>query len=38
VSKSCWLYSTDGAHDGKPGRAGRAGEPGPAGALSIVQF
>ena len=38
VSKSCWLYSTDGAHDGKPGRAGRAGEAGPAGALSIVQF
>ncbi|WP_339411919.1 collagen-like protein [Pseudomonas sp. EA_35y_Pfl2_R5] len=38
VSKGCWLYSTDGARDGKPGRAGRAGEPGPAGALNIVQF
>lgn len=38
ASKGCWLYSTDGAHDGKPGQAGRAGESGPAGALDIVQF
>ena len=38
VSKGCWLYSTDGARDGKPGQAGRAGEPGPAGALNVVQF
>jgi hypothetical protein len=38
VSKGCWLYSTEGARDGKPGQAGRAGETGPAGALDIVQF
>lgn len=38
ISKGCWLYSTDGAGDGKPGQAGRAGEPGPAGALNIVRF
>lgn len=38
VSKGCWLYSTDGARDGKPGKAGRAGESGPAGAVNVVQF
>jgi hypothetical protein len=38
MSKGCWLYSTNGARDGKPGQAGRAGESGPAGALDIVQF
>ncbi|WP_405118435.1 collagen-like protein [Pseudomonas leptonychotis] len=38
MSKGCWLYSTDGARDGKPGQAGRAGESGPAGALNLVQF
>jgi hypothetical protein len=38
VSKGCWLYSTAGARDGKPGQAGRAGEPGPAGALNVLQF
>lgn len=38
ISKGCWLYSTAGAGDGKPGQAGRAGEPGPAGTLNVVQF
>ena len=38
MSKGCWVYSTDGARDGKPGQAGRAGEPGAAGALNVVQF
>lgn len=38
VSKGCWLYSTVGARDGKPGQAGRAGEPGPAGTLNLIQF
>lgn len=38
VSKGCWLYSTAGAGDGKPGQAGRAGEMGPAGALNVVRF
>ncbi len=38
VSKGCWLYSTAGAGDGKPGQAGRAGEAGPAGTLNVVQF
>ena len=38
MSKGCWLYSTDGARDGKPGQAGRAGESGPAGAVNVVRF
>ncbi|WP_298190324.1 collagen-like protein [uncultured Pseudomonas sp.] len=38
MSKGCWVYSTDGARDGKPGQAGRAGEAGPAGALNVVRF
>lgn len=38
LSKGCWLYSTDGARDGKPGQAGRAGESGPAGAVNVVRF
>ncbi len=38
ISKGCWLYSTDGAGDGKPGQAGRAGESGPDGVLNVVRF
>ncbi|MFP6849639.1 MAG: collagen-like protein [Pseudomonas sp.] len=38
VSKGCWLYSTAGANDGKPGQAGRAGQAGPTGALNVVRF
>lgn len=38
TSKGCWLYSTDGARDGKPGQAGQVGAAGPAGTLNVVQF
>jgi len=38
ASKGCWLYSTAGAGDGKPGEVGRAGEAGPAGAINVIRF
>lgn len=38
VSKGCWLYSTEGAADGRPGQPGKAGAPGPAGQLELVRF
>lgn len=38
LSKGCWLYSTDGAADGRPGQPGKAGAPGPAGQLELVRF
>lgn len=36
--KGCWLYSADGARDGKPGQAGQPGPQGAAGALDVVRF
>ena len=38
MSKGCWLYSTDAARDGKPGRAGQPGAEGSAGTLNLVRF
>lgn len=38
ASKGCWLYSADGARDGKPGQAGQPGPQGAAGALNVVRF
>lgn len=38
ATKGCWLYSADGADDGRPGQAGRPGPQGAAGVLDVVRF
>lgn len=38
ASKGCWLYSADGAADGRPGQPGRPGSQGVAGSLDVVRF
>jgi hypothetical protein len=38
ASTGCWLYSADGAADGRPGQTGRAGAQGAAGDLDLVRF
>lgn len=38
ASTGCWLYSTDGARDGRPGQPGVAGAQGVDGAVDVVRF
>lgn len=38
ASTGCWLYSVDGARDGRPGLAGQPGVAGAAGELNVVRF
>lgn len=38
ATKGCWLYSAEGAGDGRPGQAGRPGPQGAAGTLDVVRF
>jgi hypothetical protein len=38
LSKGCWLYSTQGAGDGRPGQAGKAGAAGPSGRVDLLRF
>ncbi|MCY1531145.1 hypothetical protein D9M68_663630 [compost metagenome] len=38
ASKGCWLYSTGGARDGRPGQDGQPGTQGAAGTLNVVRF
>ncbi|MHA6492930.1 collagen-like protein [Pseudomonas borbori] len=38
AKKGCWLYSADGARDGRPGEAGQPGSQGAAGAVNVVRF
>ncbi|UCJ16528.1 collagen-like protein [Pseudomonas sp. MM211] len=38
ASKGCWIYSTSGARDGRPGMAGQPGTAGHDGRLDVVRF
>ncbi|MDH1264656.1 MULTISPECIES: collagen-like protein [unclassified Pseudomonas] len=38
ASTGCWLYSTDGARDGRPGQPGLVGGQGAHGSVDIVRF
>lgn len=38
ATKGCWLYSAEGASDGRPGQAGQPGPQGAAGKLDVVRF